>query len=181
MDEPEERITGHTSETSWARPFVRHLCIGYGLDIGCGIEKIVPEAIGVDFDRQYDITVHPRTISDTHCGWEAYLSTIADDSVDYIYSSHLLEDYKEIGSVLLEWIRVIKRGGSLILYLPVEDQFKEHCDRTGQMYNFAHHQNWKNAEDFWHGLSEEIREKLVLGEHEDGIGGYSFLIVARKR
>lgn len=60
--------------------------------------------------------------------------------MDYVYSSHLLEDFEKnkTKSVLLEWLRVLKIGGHLILYLPHEQVYRKHCEETGQEYNAAH-------------------------------------------
>jgi hypothetical protein len=38
-----------TSETHWVRPYVEKCCQGSGVDVGCGSEKIAPDAIGIDF------------------------------------------------------------------------------------------------------------------------------------
>ena len=40
-----------------------------------------------------------------------------------MFSSHLLEHLSEPLKALIEWARVIKDGGHLVLYLPDEDQY----------------------------------------------------------
>ncbi|WP_448381696.1 class I SAM-dependent methyltransferase [Gloeomargarita sp.] len=53
----------------------------------------------------------------------ADLSAFADESVDVIYSSHVLEHFhhtlnNELLRVLIEWRRVLKPGGKLLLSVP---------------------------------------------------------------
>lgn len=83
---------------------------GTNIHLGCG--PIIHEAfINVDgFPLPH---VHyVRDIRD--------LSIFEDNSVDLIYASHLLEHfhYAEVGNVLQEWQRVLKRGGTLRLSVP---------------------------------------------------------------
>jgi ADP-heptose:LPS heptosyltransferase len=53
------------------------------------------------------------------------LPLIADESVDCVFSSHLLEHipYENVAATLEEWLRVIRKGGHLCLYVPDEDQY----------------------------------------------------------
>ncbi len=53
----------------------------------------------------------------------ADLSAFADESVDVIYSSHVLEHFhhtlnNELLRVLIEWRRVLKPGAKLLLSVP---------------------------------------------------------------
>lgn len=96
---------------------------GKGLDLGCGPVKQYPHWIGVDnkldnhlfgFDIKPDITLDCTD-----------LSTFASNSFDFVFSSHLLEhiEYDKVASTLKEWMRVIKKGGYMVLYLPDEDEY----------------------------------------------------------
>lgn len=97
---------------------------GKGLDIGCGAWKQFPHWIGVDnrvdtqlFGQQMDPDVTVNTAED--------LSLFASESMDFVFSSHLLEHipYEKVASTLKEWMRVIKPKGYLVLYLPDEDEY----------------------------------------------------------
>ena len=44
-------------------------------------------------------------------------------TLDFVYSSHLLEDYLNWDPVLYEWARVIKPGGHLIILVPDKDRW----------------------------------------------------------
>jgi len=118
------------SETAKCRPRLAKYCVGQGCDLGAGGElPIVPWAITVDLNAN----ACPRVLGDaTRLDW------FADDELDFVYSSHLLEDFVDTEAVLREWLRVLRPGGLLILFGPDEQIYHEHCNKTGQLYNTAH-------------------------------------------
>jgi len=61
-----------------------------------------------------------------------------DGVLDFVYSSHLLEDFVDTEAVLREWIRVLKPGGRLILFCPDEQVYRRHCKLHGLHYNTHH-------------------------------------------
>lgn len=94
-------------------PYLR----GRGLDLGAGVFKILPHVISIDngdhahnFGHQIHADV---TLPDA-----ADLSVFASQSMDFVFSSHLLEHIDDYKGALKEWWRVIKMQGKLILYLP---------------------------------------------------------------
>ncbi len=95
---------------------------GKGLDLGCGVEKAYPHFIGVD-NGHHEMFRH-RINPDIRCPAED-LSIFATESLDFCFSSHLLEHYpyEAVPAVLKEWMRVLKMGGHLVLYLPDEEQY----------------------------------------------------------
>lgn len=89
---------------------------GQGLDLGCGPDKIWPHAIGVDnytATAQFGIQMRPDVVS--ACD---KLPVFGSASMDWVYSSHLLEHLEDTASALKEWWRIVKPNGYLILYLP---------------------------------------------------------------
>ena len=56
-----------------------------------------------------------------------------DESVDEIRASHILEhfSYREVSSVLGEWLRVLKMGGKIRLAVPDRDWIDAHPDDPG--------------------------------------------------
>ena len=93
---------------------------GVGLDLGCGMSKAFPHFIGVDNGHHWgtagaDVAV--KTCED--------LSIFAGQSMDFVFSSHLLEHikYESVPDTLKEWFRLVKPKGHLILYLPDEDEY----------------------------------------------------------
>lgn len=97
---------------------------GRGLDVGCGPAKTFPHFIGIDNNVDaalFNIPAHP----DIQIQDARDLSLFSSESMDFVFSSHLLEHfaYADTPKVLKEWMRVIKFGGHLILYLPDEDEY----------------------------------------------------------
>lgn len=87
-------------------PIATKVCIGLGLDIGCGREDWkLPGSFGIDpkLDMKYDAYHLPQQGPN---GW------------DYIFSSHCLEHLPDYVKALRYWTDSLKVGGTLFLYLP---------------------------------------------------------------
>lgn len=76
--------------------------VGQGIDIGCGPDPLLPDC------RHWDL-------SD---GDAQYLKSIADQSFDWVYSSHCLEHMIDPSIALLNWWRVLKLNGYLVIIVP---------------------------------------------------------------
>ncbi len=123
-----------------------------GLDLGCGGDPIVPEAVCLDQPGPY-----------TKCGQNPIhfkgnaisLHWFAADSLDYIYSSHLFEDFntEEQHKALTEWSRVLRDKGLLILLLPHQQRYVNTCQSHNEQPN-EHH---KIAE-----FSPEYMENIIV-------------------
>jgi uncharacterized protein (TIGR02246 family) len=125
------------SETSKARPRLSRFCQGNGVDLGYGGDPIVPSAITMDLPTPYTkLGDHPQNLP----GDARDLYWFKNNALDYVYASHLLEDFppQETVPVLREWLRVIKVGGFLVLYGPDEPAYRAHCKKKGQVPNAAH-------------------------------------------
>jgi len=76
------------------------------------------------------VDIHPSHVknqyaSPTHLVGEAEdLRWFKDGVLDYVYSSHLLEDFYDTKKVLTEWFRVIKPGGYLVLFMSDEQVYR---------------------------------------------------------
>lgn len=98
-------------------PYLR----GRGLDIGAGDFKVLPHAISVDncHHAQFGLQIRP----DVWINDAADMSVFGSQSMDFVYSSHLLEHMPDPQATLKEWWRLVKPGGYLVLYLPHEDHY----------------------------------------------------------
>lgn len=113
---------GHESAKLW--PEIVKWTRGKVLDVGCGTQKTFPHFIGVDNckdEQLFGQTIRP----DVKINDAGDLSSFASQSMDAVFSSHLLEhiEPERVGDVLSEWCRVIKPKGYLVMYLPDEDTY----------------------------------------------------------
>jgi SAM-dependent methyltransferase len=81
---------------------VKH-CQGKGADIGAGLWPLAG-AIPVDLARG--------------AGSGQNISDFGECSLDYVFSSHCLEHIEDWRSSLVDWLKRLKPGGIIFLYLP---------------------------------------------------------------
>jgi ADP-heptose:LPS heptosyltransferase/predicted SAM-dependent methyltransferase len=148
-------------------PYVR----GRGLDLGCGPWKAYPHMVGVD-TMAYGGGSGPNICLDV-----AKLDLFADATMDFVYSSHTLEDLKDTVAVLREWWRVVKVGGYLLLYLPHKDYYPN----IGQPGANPAHQHDFLPDDVIAAMREAASDwDLIENQERNGGNEYSFLQVFRR-
>jgi predicted SAM-dependent methyltransferase len=161
------------SWTGVVRPLIAPLLEGkMGLDLGFGGDAISPHSITMDLPKPY------TNVGDNHqhlAGDARNLYWFRDGVLDYVYSSHLLEDFAELEPVLTEWLRVIKPGGQLILCLPYEQKYREYCKANKEGRNL-HHTHKDMNPDMIMGILTDMRIPSVSTD----VDPYSFLIIAQK-
>lgn len=131
---------GHeNSETAKYRHLTVEHCNGNGVDIGSGGDPVVPWAINFDLPRDAFAKYHsehdPRHV--IQFGGDAKSLPFKDGVLDFVYSSHLLEDFLDWDPVLREWMRVLKPGGRLVILVPDKKLWADALAR-GQPPNCAH-------------------------------------------
>ena len=169
-----DRETSCGNEQDKIAAFVVPYTRGRGLDIGCALgRKCWPHMIGID--RVTAPGVDMVTEADD-------LAMFADGGLDFVFSSHTLEDLEDTRKTLAEWWRVIKPGGHLVLYLPHKDLYP-HVGEEGA--NPAHKHDFAPEDIVEHmrgvlaaraGHSWALVENEVRGEGDE----YSFFQVYRK-
>lgn len=175
------------SETAKARKYIVKYCKGEGLDIGCGTEKVVLDAIGIDFSYQYDLPDHPKTAADYNKGWDEFFIEHPDKKYDYIFSSHLLEDYEDPFIIIDKWMCHLKKDGYMIMVLPIEELYQ----KMGTNCNQRHKHNWKGVDDFIghmpaiinveSGIATNMRDNIIIVDKGDMEGEYSFYLVFKNK
>lgn len=156
------------SETSKVRHLVMPFCTGNGIDIGHGGDKIRPSAIGVDLYQMY--TNVGCDVSQLESTGGFNLPWFQDNSLDYVYSSHLLEDFTNTAEVLEEWCRVINPYGKLILVLPEQKIYETYS------YN-EHHKHKGFGKDY---VKRCMPRNMQLIYETDIIYNYNFIMVYMK-
>lgn len=148
---------------------------GRGLDLGCGPSKTFPHFIGVDNykDTQlFGIEMKPDVVCDI-----TRLDLFGSASVDFVFSSHVLEHIRDHVSALKEWWRVIKPGGHLCLYLP----HKEFYPNIGTDGANPDHVHDFMPQDIVDAMKKVGAWELVRNEDRSEDREYSFFQVYRKR
>ncbi len=148
---------------------------GLGLDLGCGPHKAFPHFIGIDSGadtKLFGIQMQP----DLRMPCE-HLHTFATNSMDFVFSSHLLEHIEDFKAALREWFRVVKVGGHLCLYLPHKDFYP---NRGEPGANPDHKHDFLPADII--DAMNSMADGWDLVENQERNGGleYSFFQVYRK-
>lgn len=129
---------------------------GDGIDVGCGTDPlVVPKG-----------TVRPW---DTKDGNGAILSGVANESLDFAYSSHCLEHIHGTKAALANWTRVTKHGGFLFVVVP-DYQLYEKLEWPSK-YNTSHKHSFSiditreqvARSNHWHVQNDLIPLLTVLG------------------
>ena len=149
-----------------------------GLDLGFGGNAIIPSAICLDLESIY---CKPGLSPQHLVGTAQCLYWFRDNVLDYIFSSHLLEDFIDIRSVLDEWCRVLKIGGVLLLYLPDEQRYRKIVGESGGYINTHHvyeHMSLHFMEEL---LAKYFPNLEIIHTYEETEGSmWSFFMVIRK-
>lgn len=91
------------------REQIEKFCVGVGVDVGCGTQRFSPDVMSVDIcaDSKPDIVHDCKD-----------LNIFQEQSLDFIFSSHCLEDFENIPEVFRAWWSRLKVGGMMVLLLP---------------------------------------------------------------
>lgn len=168
------------SETSKVRDILAPYCLGDGIDIGYGGDPIVPNAICFDLPYSYGpVGTHPQ-----HLHGDARSLPFKDVTLDYVYSSHLIEDftYAEQVPLLYEWTRVLRIGGILLLCAPDQQRYLAYCKAHGQdgLVNQAHKEEDYSLATF----KERVWSRMVamsIVREWGGVGDYCWCFAATRR
>ena len=144
----------YRSETSKVRHLVDKFCIGYGCDIGFGGDKIKKtNCVGIDYASPYAYTGKDKV--DIACNVMTESIPVTDNTFDYVYTSHLIEDFEDTTGALTEFIRILKSGGNLILVFPDQESYEKYCAVTNQPVN-SHHVHKNMGLNFMHERLKQI-------------------------
>jgi SAM-dependent methyltransferase len=167
------------SETAKHRSKVVQYCTGNGLDLGSAGDPIVPHAVQVELPNPYcpflAAQYPPQLRGQAH-----NLHWFRDGVMDFVYSSHLLEDYADWHPPLRELIRVLRPGGHLVILLPDKQRWNLALSR-GQPPNLAHKHEGRAGEVSAHVLSIAPFECLHDGLAEPNDDrDYTLIFVGKK-
>ena len=169
------------SETARYRRLTAKYCQGVGVDIASAGDPVVPWAINFELPEDefnYYNDGH-KPLGPIQLSGHGDKLPFNNDSMDFVYCSHLLEDYLDWMPVLTEWVRCLKPGGHLVILVPDKVLWAEQLAR-GQTPNCFHKHEAQVGE-----LSS-YAPKLNLEVIEDRLTAlfptdYSILFVAKRR
>lgn len=164
------------SATSYCRARLAPYCQGFGIDIGAGGDPIVRHAISVDLPTPYTTV----GMAPVQLGGDARdLYWFRDGVLDFVYSSHVLEDFEHPGELVKEWFRVLKPGGRVIIYCPDQVRYIAYCKARRHQPN-PHHFHPDFSLPFV--LERLPKDVDYIIEHSNAkVDDYSWELVLRKK
>ena len=166
-------------ETAHCRKLLSKYCQGTGLDIGFGGDSISSTAINLDLETPYTSVGNDPQHLKGNC---KNLYWFKNEALDYVYSSHLLEDFgaEEMKQIIKEWFRVLKIDGNFVLYCPDEQVYRSMT--AEHIRNKAHVIAHFSLKFFKERILANIKEICYDVVYENAhVGSYSFAIVLRKK
>lgn len=91
---------------------------GNGLDVGGGGDSLA-------LYREFFPLIKNIFVYDRPHGDAQLLANVADETFDFLYSSHCLEHLRNPREALQNWLRVIRPGGHLVINVPDEDLYEQ--------------------------------------------------------
>jgi ubiquinone/menaquinone biosynthesis C-methylase UbiE len=167
------------SETAVARSILSPFCSGLGLDIGFGGSAIVDSAITFDLPQPY--ACYQEKHKQILRGDCRNLSFICDNALDYIYSSHVLEDftYAELVPILTEWRRILRSGGLLITNCPDQQRYESFCKNNSSVTANAAHKEQDFSLETFKQVTNTIGQWETIFEQPEA-GAYCWYLVLKK-
>jgi GT2 family glycosyltransferase len=143
------------------------------LDLGCGNNKTLKEAIGLDMIRQNEVITslngNPTSEADVNADVSEPLP-FEENTADFIIARHVLEHLMDSVKVLSQWKATLKKGGRLIIAVPNNGRI------LSVPMNYEHVHGW-NPEALKH-LLEALGMKVI--DQIDPQNGISFITIAEK-
>jgi len=97
-------------------------CQGNGLDLGCGYQKI-GACVGIDSIPWGNKCNVAGNLSQADWCFDIMNLPLKDETMDFVFASHVLEHLAEPQAFINESLRVLKSGGYLVMLIPDID----HC------------------------------------------------------
>lgn len=170
------------SESEKYRHLTAPYMAGFGVDIASQGATVVPWALSFDLPEKeflhYSNGAPPK--GSIHLRGFADKLPFETASLDFVYSSHLLEDYLDPLPVLTEWNRCVKIGGNIVILVPDKTLWNEAIQK-GQAPNNSHRHEYavgELTEIYWKyfGHFDVIEDRLT-----NVIPGDYTIIFAAKR
>lgn len=117
-----------------------------GIDVGCGTARVDNMILSLDQNPNY-MYAHAQFVWNCH-----NLDLFADGQLDFIFSSHCLEDFEDIPIVFMNWWKKIKIDGLMLLLLHMEGGRYKKVEEGG---NPSHRTNV--GKEYMYNLLEKLK------------------------
>lgn len=147
---------------------------GDGLDIGCGGRSINKEIDRLDID--------PKKEPDILCSMDKI--PVADELYDFVVAQHALEHIENQEKAIKEWLRIIKKGGFILIIHPdlqhtgKQKPLAENEGLQSDQYNLHYHERTLNEFRNWIHPLQNLGFTIV--EYGPALKNWSFYFVLRK-
>ena len=121
-----------------------------GIDVGCGTCRVDDMILSIDNQKKYKYA-HAMLV------WDCKdLNLFSDNVLDFIFSSHCLEDFDNIPEVFFRWWNKLKKDGLMLLLLP--DMENDRYPKVGDVKGNPSHKT-NVGKEFIHKMLQELKEK----------------------
>jgi len=171
-----------SSETAKYRHICAPYCAGVGVDIASQGVQVVPWAVSFDLPEKEFLhySSGQPAKGPIHLRGQCTELPFETASLDFLYASHILEDFEDWVPVIAEWSRCVRVGGNLIILIPDKKLWSEALAK-GQAPNCSHRHEGhvgelSNTFRAHFGHFEILKDELTAITPED----YTILFVARR-
>ena len=157
MHESSKSIFGKIRDSRYATRYI----IGNSIDIGSGGDSLI---------QYYEFFPMMQSCKswDMADGDAELMATIADNSLDFIHSSHCLEHLENPSNALNNWLRILKPGGHIVCIIPDEDLYEQ--GEFPSTYNVDHKHTFTiNKQKSWSKNSINVFDLLSSTSHSIAI------------
>ena len=98
--------------------FLNRFFVGDGVDIGGK-----PDPLSL-YTEMFPLMRSVR-VWDLEDGDAQFMKPVADDSFDFVHSSHCLEHLRDPSEGLRNWFRILRPGGYMVVLIPDEDLYEQ--------------------------------------------------------
>lgn len=181
----------------YARSFlIQKYCRGHGAEIGAGVQPVlVPigsrtsyiDAVPAAFWRKLPQWAGENVVDAEIIDEGSTLSTVKDETFDYLIAAHVLEHIDDPILALKNWIRVVKPGGHVVIAVPdmrlsgeehralttVEHFQRDHVDGPHVSADYHYSEHGLNPDGF---TGQKLAE--YIKEHERMIHYHTFTLLS---
>jgi ubiquinone/menaquinone biosynthesis C-methylase UbiE len=114
VDEAQKAVGRRVHDSRFATRYF----VGEGIDIGAGRDCL-------EHYKEFFPLIKSVKGWDWADGDAQYMESVWDNTYDFVHSSHCLEHMQEPTEAILNWLRILKPGGHLIVTVPDEDMYEQ--------------------------------------------------------